>query len=128
MQNRLFAPDKNLEKYFLCEWISSVYHFEFDEKKIAPCDTVAAFEAMLIQNHDVSDSVKQLFKAKGIWDAIDKVRQILCHPNPKEPLNLTMDKGKITCLNNEEITAELRDLISEKITVITNRHLQTNMV
>lgn len=127
MNNRLFAPSKELEKYFLCDWISSIYHFEFDEKKIDPRDTVAAFQAMLIKN-DISDVSKQLYKAKGTWDNINKVREILYHPNLKEKLNLTMGQNKIISLSNEEIIAELQDLISEKINVITSRQLNTNTV
>lgn len=122
-QTHLESAINELQKYFLCEWISSLYHYEFDEKGIDPRDTVEAFRAML--SDEVPGSDKQAFVEKGLWNSIEKVRKIFSDPYPQEKLDLTKYNNKSgPAISREAVIYHLKDLVEEKITVITDRQLK----
>ncbi|KTD64263.1 hypothetical protein [Legionella spiritensis] len=131
MRSKFFEANQNhpesaineLQKYFLCEWISGLCHYEFDEKGIDPHDTVDAFRAML--SDEISGSDKQAFVEKGLWNSIEKVRNIFRDPSPQEKLDLIKYNDKSgSDISREAVIYHLKDLVEEKITVITERQLK----
>ena len=107
-----------LQKYFLCEWISSIYYYDFDEKKVNPFDTVEAFQLML--SDEVSNSDRYEFK--GLWKSIEKVRKIFQDPCPHVTLDLVKFNDKSgPAIKREAVVYHLRELIEEKISIISRQ-------
>lgn len=115
-----------VQQYKLCDWLSSIYHFEFDEKGIDPQDTVDAFKAMLLD--EIPETDKQKFIDKNLWPTIQKVRQMMSDPQSPKNLDLIQyNDAKTPRITNEAVTCYLKELIDEKINVISSRQLNRPM-
>lgn len=117
-----------LQKYHLCEWISSIYHYDFDEKNTPPLDTIEAFQAMLAD--EISYGKKQVLVTNGVWSSVEKVRAIFRDSCPQKTLDL-IKFNEISSLpiTKEALVAHLRELIEEKISILSERlkHPQENI-
>lgn len=113
-----------MQKYYLCEWISGIYHCDFVEKGIDAHDTLEAFKAMLTD--EIINEEKQRFIELDIWNSIEKVRAIFRSDCPQRNLNLTQyNVDSEPFITKEGVFTELKELIEEKIGVISDRQLSS---